>query len=291
MMALLLSLTAAQDDVLYAALLKHGPKWDEKAKLDDHIEYWKGQEQKKVLVAGGPYTDGSGGLIILRAKDLAEAKAIVEADPAVKSGLIAADVRPWRAVLGELSGSALRNPEDPRANLTAPAEFKVKFETSKGAFVVKVVREWSPRGADRFYSLAKLGFFDGCRFFRVVSGFVAQFGLNGDPKVSAAWKDANLEDDPVKSTNTRGRITFATAGPDTRTTQLFINYRDNSRLDKMGFSPFGEVVEGMEVVDALYSGYGDDGGPDQGKLQTQGNAYLEKDFPKLDSIKTARVEE
>ena len=175
----------------------------------------------------------------------------------------------------------------------APATYKVKFDTSKGAFVVEVHRDWAPLGADRFYNLVKSGFFTNARFFRVVSGFMVQFGINADPKVSAVWRDANINDDPVKQSNTRGMITFATRGPNTRTTQLFINYADNARLDSQGFAPFGQVVSGMNVVDALYSGYGEGAprgaGPEQGRIQSEGNGYLIKEFPKLDYIKTATI--
>jgi peptidyl-prolyl cis-trans isomerase A (cyclophilin A) len=187
--------------------------------------------------------------------------------------------------------NALTNP----AALTAraPADYKVKFDTSKGAFVVEVHRDWAPLGADRFYNLVKNGFFNNARFFRVISGFMVQFGINADPKVSAVWRDANINDDPVKQSNSRGMITFATRGPNTRTTQMFINYADNNRLDGMGFAPFGQVVSGMNVVDALYSGYGEGAprgaGPEQGRIQSEGNAYLTKEFPKLDYIKTATI--
>jgi peptidyl-prolyl cis-trans isomerase A (cyclophilin A) len=188
--------------------------------------------------------------------------------------------------------SKLANP----AALTeqAPAQYKAKFETSKGVFVLEVTRAWAPRGADRFYNLVKNGFFDNARFFRVISGFMVQFGINGDPAVSAKWRDANIQDDPVRQSNRRGMITFATAGANTRTTQVFINFADNSNLDGMGFAPFGKVVSGMKVVDALYAGYGEGAprgnGPDQGRLQAQGNAYLMKDYPRMDYIKKATIE-
>jgi peptidyl-prolyl cis-trans isomerase A (cyclophilin A) len=175
----------------------------------------------------------------------------------------------------------------------APAEFKVKFETTKGDFTVLVHRDWAPNGADRFFNLVQAGFYDDCRFFRVVSGFMAQFGISPYPPVNDKWEPARIQDDPVKEHNTRGRLTFATAGPNTRTTQLFINFGDNSALDGQGFAPFGEVVEGMEVVDQLYSGYGDGPprgrGPNQGILQNRGNQYLDKAFPELDAIKKATV--
>ena len=176
----------------------------------------------------------------------------------------------------------------------APPVYKAKFDTSKGTFEIQVHRDWAPTGADRFYNLVKNGFFDNTRFFRVVSGFMVQFGLNGDPSVSAQWRQARIRDDQVKQSNTRGMVTFATAGPNTRTTQVFINFGDNNRLDGMGFAPFGQVVTGMNVVDALYSGYGEGApggnGPEQGRVQQEGNAYLTKDFAKLDYIKKATIE-
>ena len=176
----------------------------------------------------------------------------------------------------------------------APASYKVRFDTSKGPFVIQVTRAWAPQGADRFYNLVKNGFYDNVRFFRVISGFMVQFGINGNPKLSQVWRDANIKDDPVKASNKRGNITFATAGPDTRTTQAFINFGNNAGLDDQGFAPFGQVISGMEVVDALYAEYGEGAprgdGPDQSLVQSQGNAYLKKDFPKLDYIKTATIE-
>ena len=175
----------------------------------------------------------------------------------------------------------------------APESFKVKFETTKGNFTVEVTRSLAPKGADRFYNLVRSGYFKDLAFFRVISGFMCQFGIHGDPKVSAAWRSAQIPDDPVKASNTRGAITFATAGPNTRTTQLFINFGDNAGLDKMGFSPFGKVVEGMEVVDKINNEYGEGAprgrGPDQNRIQMEGNAYLKKDFPKLDYIKSANI--
>jgi peptidyl-prolyl cis-trans isomerase A (cyclophilin A) len=185
----------------------------------------------------------------------------------------------------------LRNP----AALTeqAPATYKVNLDTSKGPIVIEVHRDWAPIGADRFYNLVKNGFFDEVRFFRVINGFMAQFGVHGNPAISAAWRAAQLKDDPVKQSNKRGYVTFATAGPNTRTTQLFINYRDNANLDRQGFAPFGQVVSGMDVVDKLNSEYGEGApsgrGPNQGRVNTEGNAYLNKEFPKLDYIKTATI--
>jgi peptidyl-prolyl cis-trans isomerase A (cyclophilin A) len=186
------------------------------------------------------------------------------------------------------------NLSDPASlNEKAPAVYQAKFDTSKGSFVIEVHRDWAPNGADRFYNLVKNGFYNDARFFRVLEEFMAQFGINGNPDISAVWRDANIKDDPVKQSNTRGTVTFATAGPNTRTTQVFINFGDNAGLDGQGFSPFGKVVSGMDVVDSLYSGYGEGApngqGPDQGRLQAYGNAYLQKSFPKLDYVKTATI--
>lgn len=187
----------------------------------------------------------------------------------------------------------LLDPSASLVNQTAPAEFTVKFETGKGDFVVKVTRDWAPKGADRFYNLAKNGFFDDARFFRVITNFMVQFGINGDPKISSKWRDAKIQDDPPKQSNKRGYITFATAGPNTRTTQVFINFKDNKFLDSQGFAPFGEVIEGLDVVDKLHAGYGEGApngrGPSQGRIQSEGNAYLKKDFPDLDYVKTTKV--
>ncbi|MBI5744694.1 MAG: peptidylprolyl isomerase [Elusimicrobia bacterium] len=185
----------------------------------------------------------------------------------------------------------LKNPA--AAAETAPASFKVKFKTTKGDVTISVTRDWAPRGADRFYSLVKAGYFTDIAFFRVIGGFMAQFGIHGDPAVSAAWRPANIQDDPVKQSNGRGYLSYAMAGPGTRTTQFFINFGDNSQLDSMGFSPFGKVTEGMDVVDSIYNGYGEGAprgaGPDQGRVQMQGNAYLKKDFPRLDYILGAEL--
>jgi peptidyl-prolyl cis-trans isomerase A (cyclophilin A) len=191
----------------------------------------------------------------------------------------------------EGKGGVLMSP----AKLTekAPAKYKVKFATTKGDFVVEVHRDWAPQGADRFYNLVKNGFYDNTRFFRVIKGFMVQWGIHGDPAVNAAWREANIPDDPVKESNKKGFITFATAGPNTRTTQVFINYADNARLDASGFSPFGKVTTGLNVVDALNGEYGEGApggsGPSQPRMQDQGNAYLTSEFPKLDYIKTAKV--
>jgi peptidyl-prolyl cis-trans isomerase A (cyclophilin A) len=188
----------------------------------------------------------------------------------------------------------LMNPSSPEMNATAPGSFTVRFETSAGEFDVAIHRDWSPHGADRFYNLIRNGYYDDVRFFRVLEGFMAQFGISGDPALNRAWRTAQIPDDPVLQSNTRGRITYAKSNaPNSRTTQLFINFGDNSQLDDMGFAPFGEVVAGMEAVDALYSQYGEGApqgrGPNQGKVQSEGNAYLEVEFPELDYIVKATI--
>ncbi len=177
---------------------------------------------------------------------------------------------------------------------TAPARFRVRFHTSEGAFVVDVHRDWAPLGVDRFYNLVRGGFFDDTRVYRVVEGFVAQFGLNGDPYVNQAWKTKFLVDDPVVESNTRGRVTFAKGGRHTRTTEVFVNLRDNASLDDQFFAPFGEVVEGMDVVDRFHAGYGDGPprgeGPYQAMVEARGNAYLDAEFPLLTRIERAEIE-
>ncbi len=173
------------------------------------------------------------------------------------------------------------------------AKYRVRFETTKGPVVIQVHRDWAPLGADRFRNLVEAGYYSDVAFFRVLPGFVAQFGISGDPGLSSQWRERAIKDDPSGKSNARGTITFAMAGPNTRTTQLFINYGDNGRLNGMGFSPFAEVVEGMEHIDALYSGYGEGAphgrGPDQGRLHREGNAYLRADFPKLDYLVSASI--
>jgi peptidyl-prolyl cis-trans isomerase A (cyclophilin A) len=180
------------------------------------------------------------------------------------------------------------------SNEQAPATYKVKLDTSKGVVMIDVTRAWAPNGADRFYNLVKSGFFDNARFFRVISGFMVQFGIAGEPRVQTPWRNAPIKDDPVTQSNKRGYVTFATAGPNTRTTQVFINYGDNARLDRSGFAPFGTVTTGMNVVDQLHAGYGEGApngrGPDQSRVQAEGNAYLTRDFPQLDFIKKATIE-
>lgn len=185
-------------------------------------------------------------------------------------------------------------PSPSQATATAPAVFKVKLSTTRGDFVIEAHRDWAPRGADRFYNMVKLGYYTDVAFFRVVKGFMVQFGIHGDPAMNRMWRRAEFKDDPsgVKS-NTRGMVTFAMAGADTRTTQVFINYANNSRLDAMGFAPFGKVVDGMKVVDALEGIYGEGApeghGPAQERIQSQGNSYLKAEFPKLDYIKSASL--
>lgn len=174
-----------------------------------------------------------------------------------------------------------------RAIAKAPDSYKVQFETSKGNFTVEVTRKWAPNGADRFYELVQKEFYKEGRFFRVVPNFMVQWGINGDPNVQSKWRTATIKDDPVVASNQRGYITYATSGPDSRTTQMFINFRDNSRLDAMGFAPFGRVIEGMEVVDSINAQYGEQ--PQQGSIQAQGNKYLNSRFPNLDYIKSIKL--
>jgi peptidyl-prolyl cis-trans isomerase A (cyclophilin A) len=179
-------------------------------------------------------------------------------------------------------------------NQKASDVYRAKFATSKGDFVIEVHRDWAPNGADRFYNLVKAGYYNETRFFRVVSGFMAQIGIHGKPEMNAIWRDERIPDDPVVKSNLKGFVSFATAGPGTRTTQFFINFSDgNSRLDGMGFAPFGQVVSGMQVVDSLYAEYGEGApqgrGPHQGRLQSEGNAYLMRDFPQLDFVKEATI--
>jgi peptidyl-prolyl cis-trans isomerase A (cyclophilin A) len=186
---------------------------------------------------------------------------------------------------------ALLHPETLRVK--GPEEYNVKFETTAGDFTMKVTRAWAPIGADRFYNLVRHHFYDGAAFFRVLPGFMAQFGLSAYPEVSKVWETAGIKDDPVVQSNVRGFVSFATAGPNTRTTQVFINYGNNKSLDGSGFTPFAVVTAGMEVVDKLYNGYGEGApqgrGPDQGRIGTGGRAYLEKGFPKLDVIRAATI--
>lgn len=193
------------------------------------------------------------------------------------------------------------NPQEPSVLLdpsafqeTAPEMFVARFDTSQGAFLVEVQRDWAPLGADRFFNLVRNGFYDDVRFFRVLTGFVAQFGLNGTPAVSAVWSQQRINDDPVTRSNLRGMVTFAqTENPNSRTTQLFVNLGNNAGLDAQGFAPFGRVVEGMDVVDALYTDYGEGSplgsGPNQARIQSEGNAYLVAEFPELDFVLEAAI--
>jgi len=197
------------------------------------------------------------------------------------------------------SGTARRDllvrPDADYWNEPAPAEYRVSVETTKGTFVVAVTRALAPRGADRFYRLVRAGYFDDSRFFRVVPGFIAQFGIPGDPAITRVWKDRRMPDDSARASNVRGMIAYAMTGPNTRTTQLFISLVDNSRIDAQGFAPIGRVVSGMEVVDQLYGGYGETAGGGmragrQERMMNEGNQHLDRDFPKLDRILRARVE-
>ena len=189
--------------------------------------------------------------------------------------------------------SPLLTPASPEMTAFAPARYKALFETSQGDFIIEVQREWAPRGADRFYNLVRHGFYDDARFFRALPDFVVQFGISGDPQTTQAMDTARIQDDPVSETNSRGTITFAAAGPNTRTTQVFINLADNSRLDPMGFAAFGRVVGGMDIVDGLYSGYGEGApmgrGPDQNRIKAEGTPYLQQSFPELDYVYRARI--
>jgi peptidyl-prolyl cis-trans isomerase A (cyclophilin A) len=187
----------------------------------------------------------------------------------------------------------LFHPDHAEMQKRAPDTFQVKVETSAGEFILDISRDLSPHGADRFYNLVRVGFYNECRFFRIVPGFVAQFGMNGNPEVQQVWSDASMPDDPVKESNKPGYITYATGGPNSRSTQLFINLQNNAQLDQMGFAPFGRVSVGMDVVQKLYGGYGDGpprgAGPDQGQIMTEGNAYLNAKYEKLDYIKKASI--
>ena len=197
-----------------------------------------------------------------------------------------------------ISGSAFAFPEsthpamlDPsKATAQAPETFKAKFETTKGDVVFDCTRAWAPHGVDRFYNLVRIGFFDDVALFRVAKGFVVQWGIHGDPKVSAVWQQANIEPDPPKQSNTRGMLTYAMAGsPNTRSTQLFINYGDNASLDAQGFAPICKVSEGMDVADKFYSDYGEQVTGKQGQIAARGNAYLKQAWPNLDYIKKATI--
>jgi cyclophilin family peptidyl-prolyl cis-trans isomerase len=188
----------------------------------------------------------------------------------------------------------LLNPKHPIWSERANDVFKVRFETTKGSFLIEVHRDWAPRGVDRFHNFVRTGFFDDSRFFRVRPGFIAQFGIPGDPKIAAVWREQTIPDDPVRKSNIRGTIAYAMTGPDTRTTQLYISISENSRLDADGFAPIGRVIEGMQIIDQLYSGYGEEAGGGmrggkQGKIFEGGNTYLDREFPRLDKLLRASV--
>lgn len=201
----------------------------------------------------------------------------------------------FRGVAGRTSNNDVQfaRIEQERAVVPAPDSFRVIFETTHGPFAVTAHRAWAPKGVDRFYYLVTHHVYDGVRFFRVVKGFMVQFGMPGDPKTAATWSDRRIPDDPVRQSNRRGSISFASAGPNTRTTQLFINFAENKSLDRMGFAPIANVVQGMSVVDGLYAGYGEGApqgaGPSQNRIAAEGNPYLKREFPKLDYIETTRI--
>lgn len=197
-------------------------------------------------------------------------------------------------VAGCGGGQQAEAPKAPAEPETPPDVYTVKFETSKGDFTIEVHREWAPLGADQFHYLVRQGFYDGSRFFRVVRGFVVQFGVNGDPKLQSLYGQMKIRDDPVVQSNKTGFVSFAKLGPNSRTTQVFINLRDNTSLDKEGFAPFGQVVEGMNNVERLWSSYGEmaprGSGPDPTRIETEGEPYLVREFPRLDKILHARVQ-
>ena len=194
---------------------------------------------------------------------------------------------------GPVPIATLMDPERAEFSHPAPERFEVLFETSQGEFVVEVHRDWAPLGAERFYNLVRTGYYDGLRFFRVIPGFVAQFGIHAEPGVTEAWRSFRIPDDPVVQPNRQGTLTFAMAGPGTRTVQLFLNLANNVHLDASGFAPIGEVISGMDAVERLHSGYGEGAprglGPDQGRLQAEGEDYLSRDFPQLSRIVSARI--
>jgi peptidyl-prolyl cis-trans isomerase A (cyclophilin A) len=187
----------------------------------------------------------------------------------------------------------LANPDAEAFQVQAPDAYRVVFETTNGPVVIEVERAWAPHGADRFYALVQNRYYDDVAFFRVIEGFMAQFGIHGEPRVAVAWATENIPDDPVVLSNERGTLSFAMRGPDTRTTQAFVNFGDNSALDSQGFAPFGRVVEGMEAVDQIYAGYGEmapqGGGPAPRYILQQGNDWLHREYPRLDYIRTARI--
>ena len=245
------------------------------------MEYCEAVCVKKYAVLGmGLFLMGMSGASLSQA---AENEPAVSSTPAEATGKHAAKAGAETAQAG---------PDKPAPDKAVPETFTVKFETTRGDVLIDVTRSWAPAGADRFYELVKNGYYTDIAFFRVIRGFMAQVGISGDPKQNALWRARRIKDDPVRQSNTRGMVSFATAGPNTRTTQIFINFGDNSGLDKMGFSPFGKVRD-MAVVDTLYADYGEGApqgvGPEQGRIQAEGNAYLKQDFPKLDYIKKAEI--
>jgi homoserine O-acetyltransferase len=215
--------------------------------------------------------------------------------PNAKSGPAAAN-RVADGPEGQQPRQALVNPDSPDAKRRAPARFDVRLDTTRGDIVIRVERAWAPLAADRFYNLVSAGYYDDSRFFRVIQGKWAQFGINGDPAVSKAWRERKIPDEPRLQTNARGTVAFAFAVPNGRTTQVFINLRNNAAThDKEPFVPFGRVVRGMEAADALYSGYGETSGGgirrgEQGQLFELGNTYLDRNYPRLDRIKRATIE-
>lgn len=203
------------------------------------------------------------------------------------SSLLAQEPASKGAARPAAAAPSLLNPASLRAK--APDVFKARFTTTKGDFVVEVHRDWAPIGADRFYNLVKNGFYDDASFFRVIKGFMAQFGISSKPAINRAWQNSNIKDDPVKQSNKRGYLSFAAASsPNTRTTQVFINFADNAGLDPQGFAAFGNVVEGMDVVDKIYNGYGETI-QYVGHIVQEGRPYLDKTFPQMDRIKTAKI--
>jgi peptidyl-prolyl cis-trans isomerase A (cyclophilin A) len=231
-------------------------------------------------------------LLALTACNKGEGDTKSDPAPATKSATAPASKAPaTKAEAPKGANPALLDPS--KATEQAPATFAVKFETTKGDIIIDVTRAWSPTGADRFYNLVKIGYYDDVAFFRVIGGFMAQIGLHGDPKVNAAWRPARIKDDPVQGSNTRGMVTFAKTGmPNSRTTQIFFNFKNNGNLDRMGFAPIGKVRD-MKIVDALHNGYGEGAprgqGPSQGRIQSEGNTYLKAEFPKLDYIKKGSI--
>lgn len=228
-------------------------------------------------------------------EEAAMAAAAARAAEGLGAALAAGQVAPGAALAAVGEAGAGANPAllDPaQANATAPEKYTVKFETTAGDILIDVTRSWAPRGADRFYNLVAIGYYDDVAFFRVIEGFMAQIGIHGEPAVNRVWRNARIEDDPVTQSNTTGMVTFATAGPNTRTTQIFLNLDDNANLDGMGFAPFGKLRDTV-TLKKLHAGYGEGApqgtGPHQGKLQSEGNAYLKTSFPKLDYVKKATI--